>query len=393
MGISVDEQIPKHANVAQTDRRLSSTDRNARTSKLIKAARLWFARRRHNASSNEMVFAIIDRSGSFCLTLENELVALGFDRQTAHVNVSGDAAQSPFSINCFRDTGGDTEISVYTAQPAAFAASPSAAQDKALLATLPVYAAADVLILCLSNASTLPGEQLESDLLDLAFADQLLSLTDAHVKQVLIVNPRNEPTLPVVADQIDSMNLSHGGKITFALPAATLEIQLNGAISHIFSFVDAQNLVQDRPIEMGVPNQSQNDSTRAETPAQQPSTEVEIERATYEAMIRCGARRVSLHDGSQPLLVTDDVVDASRDWQSFDERISLQLAAFDEGSVRTLTLKLDDAVFALNASERFPGLMISSLWASDSVDLASRISTLITSIESAFDLLRAQERT
>ncbi|MGL4229764.1 MAG: hypothetical protein ACRCWJ_00220 [Casimicrobium sp.] len=356
----------------------------------VQAARTWFERRRASAGASELVFAVYDRMANNLPSLASELRELGFDMQTARVNVNTDAGGQQMSVACFRDAREDDEISVYL-----FGEYDNDAVDrqtralKAARFLTPIYAAADVLVLCLDRDAQINDA---NDLSDLAAAEALLMFDHSPIKQLMIVNQREAMPSPAVVERIEVLKHRFANRVVLAIPTGSSITQENRAWTTIFEICEKVYFQVSRPQLSDDKETSLNPSNDTTSEGNTSSTDQEIERAMYEAMLVSGARRVVLLEGMQPLLASDDVVDANRDWSTFDERIALQLSALAADELCALLLRQEDFYYAIDASNATRGLLVASMWdmTHDAAAIPARSRALTDTIDAVFRRLRDQ---
>jgi hypothetical protein len=318
--------------------------RSARIVREIGTAREWFARRRVNANAAETVFAVFDRTAGSIPPIGERLSELGFEHALTRVGVNTADGSRQIPLSCFRSVdNADHEISLYALNTdLTLSASSGTVRELAQIAArhlLPIYAAADVLIVCLEDADQLSDT---ADLADLDALESLIEMNEASDRRIFIVNPQSSALRLAVDARLAKLETSYERCLRVINVASNSEAPFNKAIDKIFELLDNNLSALGSPISRG-------DDLQSETISGQSSIDREIERVCYEAIVTLDARRVLIFDAGQTLFATDDAVDPMRDCSADDDHFKLQLAGLPLHDLQSLTLRLDDMFYSLQA--------------------------------------------
>jgi hypothetical protein len=363
-----------------------ASDTRTRGMRSVSAARGWFERRRTNPDASEIVFAVYDSTAHAVEALCAPLTELGFESQITRVNVNTDEGVRQVPLACYRSAVSDMdEFSVYALNTDVATVATSGSMDE--LATraarylTPIYSAADVLIMCLDHDDHASEAQ---DLLDLAALDALLSFEHTHLGDVFILQPRTRSLRLQVEGRLNELTERFAMRVHVLETASPIDIELNKTFARIFAVLDNKLNLAESANSLG-------DTTNSGSIEARSSADIEIERATYEAMLVLGARRVTLIDGNSTLIQTDDALEPGFEWSALDEQVQLQSAAIPQESLCALTMKFDTVHYTINALGEDSQLFVTALW-DRSIALAEvqqRSVALATTLNATFTRLRA----
>jgi hypothetical protein len=363
----------------------ASSDTRMRGMRSVSAARGWFERRRTNPAASEIVFAVYDSTAHAVEALCAPLTQLGFESQITRVNVNTDEGVRQVPLACYRSAVSENdELSVYALNTDVATVATSGSMDE--LATraarylTPIYSAADVLIVCLDHDDHASEAQ---DLLDLTALEALLTFEHTHLGDVFILQPRTQSLRLQVEGRLNELTERFTLRVHILETASPIDAHLNKTFARIFTILDNKSNLSESADSLG--DKANRDSDEAHS-----SADVEIERATYEAMLVLGARRVTLIDGSSTLMQTDDALEPGFDWSALDEQVQLQSAAIPQESLCALTMQFDTVRYSINALGDSSQLFVTALW-DRSIALAEvqqRSVTLAATLNDTFTRLR-----
>ncbi len=361
-------------------------DTHARGMRSVSAARGWFERRRVNPKAREIVFAVYDSTAHAVEALCAPLEQLGFESQITRVNVNTSEGVRQVPLACYRSAASESdELSVYALNTDVATVATSGTMDE--LATraarylTPIYSAADVLIVCLDH-DDLASES--HDLLDLSAIEALLSFEHSHLADVFVLQPQTKSLRIEVERRLNELTERFAPRFHILETATPIDAQLNKTFERIFNILDKKSNTSKSPESWGEDQQSLLSEDRS-------AADVEIERATYEAMLRLGARRVTLMDSGSTLMQTDDALEPGFDWSALDEQVQLQSAAIPAELLSALTMKFDAVRYSMNALADDSPLFVTALWdrALPLAEVQQRGVALAETLNHTFTRLRA----
>jgi hypothetical protein len=364
----------------------ASSETRARGMRSVSAARGWFERRRVNPKAKELVFAVYDSTAHAVEALCAPLEGFGFESQITRVNVNTDEGVRQVPLACYRSAVSENdELSVYALNTDVATVATSGTMDelaaRAARYLTPIYSAADVLIVCLDHDDHASEAQ---DLIDLTAVEALMSFEHSHLADVFVLQPQTQSLRLDVERRLNELTERFAPRFHILETTTPIDAQLNRVFEKIFNILDNKSKVDDADISLGNSAQSSISEPRS-------SADLEIERATYEAMLRLGARRVTLMDGSSTLMQTDDALEPGFDWSALDEQVQLQSAAIPAESLSALTMKFDAVHYSVNALGDDSQLFVTALWDRSIAlaDVQQRSVAMAETLNDTFTRLRA----
>jgi hypothetical protein len=368
---------------ASSDAGLHARPRGGRS---VSAARGWFERRRVNPKARELVFAVYDSTAHAVEALCAPLEGYGFELQITRVNVNTDEGVRQVPLACYRSAVSENdELSVYALNTDAATVATSGTMDELAARgaryLTPIYSAADVLIVCLDHDDHASEAQ---DLIDLTAVEALMSFEHTYLEDVFVLQPQTQSLRLEIERRLNELTERFAPRFHILETPTPINAHLDKMFERIFNTLDNKSKI-DHP---AVPHGDYSQSSIAEPRS---SIDLEIERATYEAMLRLGARRVTLMDGSSTLMQTDDAVEPGFDWSALDEQVQLQSAAIPAELLSALTMKFDAVHYSVNALGDDSPLFVTALWDRSIAlaDVQQRSIAMAETLNDTFARLRA----
>ncbi len=334
-------------------------------------ARGWFSRRRRLAGSEEWVLTTLNSLPKSWADDRAELEALGFAPEPTVLRLTQRDGAHAYTVDSWREASGSPEVAIYTFLPANAGGNSTGGATVTGGLLRPMLSASDVLVVFCYPTET-------ETALVLHEVQLLTRMTPCSIKGIVLVNFDGSEG----RDRLLEWAASRTGAPSVAISVID---ESDFAIENrwINLLQSVEKLVATRAsiaTENTSSVQSLPDSMAAST---QKTLDEQVEAAIYSAAMNSSARRVVLFDGPETLIATEDLFDATTDWEARDQQIALRTAVFERDELMHLVLATPETVFTLDAAALTPGLRIGAFWSSqlDMDDIRVRARALSATVE------------